>query len=77
MTEPKPKIGFFRHARNRPQRGFLVEIDVSDIRKVRPDWDDQQATAFLQQHGQRIANHMLEAGMTAVIALVIGSDYAN
>lgn len=71
------KASLFQKAAAQPQRGFLVEIDVSDVREVRPDWDERQAIAFLTQHSQEIADQMPEAGITAVIALANGSEHAN
>jgi len=78
MSKPvKTKLGLFQRAAAKPHRSFLVEIDVDDVRKVRPDWTEPEAIAFLAARHDQIADQMLEAGMTAVIALARGSEHAN
>ena len=73
--QKKPKISLFQQARNRPQRSFLVEIDADDVRQIRPDWNEQQAVAFLNQHSGQISDDMLVAGLRTIVGLTGDADH--
>ncbi len=51
---------------------FGVEIDVADVRSIRPDWTEKEAAEFLDTHRQRIAEHMLLHGMRYILELTHG-----
>lgn len=66
--KPKTRLSAFGSA-DRSQQSFLVEIDLDDVRQIRPDWSEEQAKAFLLANRGQIASAMLTHGLKVIIEL--------
>ena len=60
------KIDFSVHA----------QIGLDDVQALRPSWSEQEAQAFLREHGHTIGTEMAMAG-AAVLAELIGGAEGN
>ena len=65
--KPKP-INPFEAAKRRS--GVHVELEVHDVRTLRPDLNDEQAKLFLDRNAKLIADTMLIAGACALRELL-------
>jgi hypothetical protein len=76
MSERKqPMPHPFQYAQRVP--AVVVSLRIVDVLRVRPNWTQEQAQAFLARHSSLIAEAMLWAGGATVAKLLEGHDYAN
>jgi len=54
-----------------------AEIEVKDVKELRPDWTTEQAVEFLREHRELIGPEMLLRGLTILTGLLERSKYDN
>jgi hypothetical protein len=72
MADEKRRRSVFRMAQRRDYA--TITWDVGDVRRLRPQWSDQQARVFLERVERHLAAATLLAGWAALESLIDGFE---
>ena len=71
-NRPRRKVSAFALAKI--DFSVHAQIGMDDVQALRPNWSEQEAQAFLQEHGHTIGAEMAMAGAAVLAALMGGGD---
>jgi hypothetical protein len=73
--KPSNKLSAFALARE--SFSICAEITLLDVQALRPEWNHDQALAFLRQHGDDLGREMAIHGAALLAAMISVESHGN